>query len=395
MPRRKSKKKLRHGEILRQRAIKVRIFPNEEQRILIGKTIGSCRWLWNNMLSDEIRFYEETDKVFIPQVTAYRKQAPFLKEVDSLALANAKINLEEAFRNYRSKTHKAKFPTYKSKKKSRASYTTNCQYQKERQTIYLVRNGIRLPKLGVVAANIHRFPQDGWKLKSATISQSRSGKYFCSLLYEFIVQEPQKILPTEETAIGLDYSSPLFYVDDHGYSPAAYQHWFRRLEEKLACAQRKLSRMKKGSSNYQKQQHRIALIHEHIANQRKDFAHQESRRIANAWDTVCVEDLNLQNIAQSLHLGKATCDNGFGMFREFLSYKLDDQGKHLITIDKWYPSSKTCYHCGYVNDELTLADREWRCPSCGNLIHRDKNAAKNIKSEGIALFYKNLHPQIA
>ena len=167
------------------------------------------------------------------------------------------------------------------------------------------------------------------------------------------------------------------------------------MEDKLAKLQRQLSHMEYGSSNYKKQLKKIQLCHEKIANQRKDFAHKESRRIANAFNLVCVEDLNLATLAKSLKLGKSTLDNGFGMFRTFLEYKLNEQGKDLIKIDKWFPSSKTCSFCGHIYKELTLSDRFWVCPICGEFLLRDDNAAINIKREGYRLFFETLNSLIA
>ena len=371
---------------LRRRAIKVQIFPTKEQKALLEKTFGCCRFIWNQMLCDEKRFFDETDKHFVPTPAKYKSVFPFLREVDSLALANVQIDLTKSFAQFFKDPKHYGHPSFKSKKHCRKSYTTNCQYHGDKQTIQLVHKEIRLPKLGIVKANVYRQPMNGWKLKAATVSQSPSGKYFCSLLYEFSVEKPSEVLPMRDTTIGLDYSSPLFYVDQDGQAPGI-PHWFRESEDKLALYQKRLSRMEKGSCNYTKQLHKIQVLHEHIANQRKDFAHQESRRIANAYDAVCVEDLNLQNMARSLSLGKSTNDNGFGMFRCFLEYKLQEQGKHLIRLDKWFPSSKTCHQCGYVNAELTIADRTWVCPCCGSALKRDQNAALNIRDAGIEQFY--------
>lgn len=380
------KKKLKNGQELCQRAIKVRLYPTPEQETMLAKTFGCCRFIWNQMLSDEEKFYYETDKHFIPTPAKYKTTFPFLREVDSLTLANVQLDLKGAFSQFLKDSKHFRHPSFKSKKKSSRSYTTNCQYNGQGQTIQVIRRGIRLPKLGIVGAKIHRQPMRGWKLKAATVSQSKSGKYYCSLLYEFVVNTPKEVLPKKETAIGLDYSSPLFYVDHNGKSPDKAR-WFRETEDKMALYQRRLSRMEKGSKNYKKQLHRIQTLNEHIANQRKDFAHQASRRIANAYNAVCVEDLNLRNMAQTLTLGKSTNDNGFGMFRRFLEYKLHEQGKHLIRLDKWYPSSKTCCHCGRINSDLTLDDREWVCPGCGMTIQRDLNAALNIRDAGIEQFY--------
>lgn len=382
----RKKRKLKDTEELCQRAIKTRIYPTPEQETLLAKTFGCCRFIWNQMLSDEQKFYAETDKHFVPTPAKYKPLFPFLKEVDSLALANVQLNLNKSFTQFFKDSKHFGHPDFKSKKKSKKAYTTNCQYNEAAQTIQLMHCGIRLPKLGIVKAKIHRQPMKGWKLKSATIIQSKSGKYYCSLLYEFVVTKSKEILPEKDTTLGLDYSSSLFYVDHNGESPDKIR-WFRESENKLALYQRKLSRMKVGSRNYKEQLHRIQVLHEHIANQRKDFAHQESRRITNAYNAVCAEDLDLRVIAKTLSLGKSTNDNGFGMFREFLEYKLHAQGKHLIYLGKWYPSSKTCHNCGYVNSALTLGDREWVCPSCGETIQRDQNAALNIRDAGIAQFY--------
>ena len=187
-----------------------------------------------------------------------------------------------------------------------------------------------------------------------------------------------------EKALGLDYSSPHFYVDSEGFV-AEMPHHYRNAEHALAREQRKLSGMVKGSSNYQKQKRIVAKLHTKIRNQRKDWQHKESRKIAANWDIVCVEDINLKGMAQGLHLAKATNDNGFGQFRTYLAYKLAERGKKLITIDKWYPSSKLCRKCGVTNTELTLADRIWTCPSCGSLIERDHNAAINIRNAGLEM----------
>ena len=142
--------------------------------------------------------------------------------------------------------------------------------------------------------------------------------------------------------------------------------------------------MKYGSNNYQKQKLRVARVQEHIANQRKDWIHKLSTQLANKYDYICVEDINMQNMAQSLNLGKSTNDNGFGMFRIILAYKLADRGKKFVKIDKWFPSSKMCRFCGVINKELTFADRVWTC-ECGKTLNRDENAAINIMNVGLSM----------
>ena len=372
---------------MENRSIKIRVYPNEDQAQLIHKTFGCCRWYWNQALGDEQEFYAATDKHHITTPAKYKSMAPFLKEVDSLALCNTQLNLQQAFSSFfKGNTD---YPTFKAKKRTRKSYTTNCLIHNGKPSIFVSRNAVKLPKLGWIAANIHRKPMPGWKLKSVTISENASGKYFASLLYEYEEHLPEMILPTEGTTLGLDYSSPKFYVDDQGRSPEK-QRYFRNSEKKLAKLQRQLSRMVEDSKNYKQQKIRIAELQEHIANQRKDFAHQESRRITNSYNAVCVEDLNLHAMAQTLQLGKSTNDNGFGMFRTFLEYKLREQGKHLVVINKWFPSSKLCGTCGYINSELKLGQGEWICPSCGMVHARDADAARNIKHEGLRVFYEQL-----
>ena len=368
------------GICLQQRAIKYRIYPTPEQEVLIQKTFGCCRFVWNHMLGDEQRFYEETDIHYIVTPAKYKKSFPFLNEVDSLALCNEQVNLQNAFAAFLGKH--AAHPRFKIKKKSKKSYTTNIQ----RKAASIIANAIFLPKLKWVRAKIHRMPRTGWRLKNATVSQTASGKYFCSLCFEFNAVEPTLVAINESKAIGLDYSSPCFYVDDKGCTPDV-PRWFRKSEEKLSKLQRQLSRMKDGSKNYAEQQHRIFELQEHIANQRQDFAHKESRRIANAYDIVCMEDVDLKVIAQSLKLGKSTMDNGYGRFRTYLGYKLAEKGKRLVYVDKWFASTKTCNHCGTKNPAVTLSVQEWTCPCCSTVNLRDENAAKNIKDEGLRILY--------
>ena len=369
-----------------QRAVKVELYPTDEQRILIHKTFGCVRAVWNDMLGDEQEFYAAADKHFIPTPAKYKEKRPYLSEVDSLALCNAQLALKKAFKRFFKNPGHFGHPKFKTKKKAKKSYTTNCQYHVSGPTVYTAKDAIRLPKLGLVKAKLYRNTHDNWVLKSATISETKSGRIFCALLYEFDVPVPKEVLPTLENSIGLDYSSPLFYVDHENRSPDKPQ-WFRESEAKLAHEQRLLSHMKYGSKNYIRQLRKIEVLQERTANQRKDFAHKESRRIANAYGAVCVEDLDLQAMAQSLNLGKATNDNGFGMFREFLKYKLEEQGKHLIKVDKWYPSSKTCHYCGGYYKDLQLGEEEWICPHCGKHILRNQNAGINIRREGIRQFY--------
>ena len=285
------------------------------------------------MLGDKINHYEETKGNLKTTPAQYKSEFEWLKEVDSLALANEQLHLETAYKNFfRDKS--IGFPKFKSKHRGNHSYTSN-----------LV-----------------------------------NGKYFASILYEYEFSV-QPVKPVE--VLGIDFSMPELYIDSNGIMPE-YSRPYRQAQKKLAKEQRKLSHRKKGGANYQKQKRVVARLHEHIANQRKDFLHKQSRQITNAFDAVCIEDLNMKDMAQELNFGKSVSDNGWGAFTQMLNYKLAEQGKRLVKIDKWFPSSKTCSSCGAVKAELLLSERIYRC-DCGFVCDRDVNAAINIKNEGMRL----------
>lgn len=372
------------------RAIQYRAYPTEAQAVLLAKTFGCVRFVWNRMLMDAQQFLNEAGTFFVPTPAKYKKEFPFLKEVDSGALCNTQLDLQDANDHHLESPKTVGAPRLKSKHKSKMSYTTNIHSYKTKDgsvvhTLALGYEAIKLPKIGWVKIKKHRQPGADWILKGATVSCTRSGKYFISLLYEF-EKDIQSVVPTKEKSLGLDYSSHDFYVDSNG-EVANYPRFYRQSEEKIAKEQRKLSRMKVGSKNYNEQLHKVQLLHEHITNQRKNFCHTVSAAIAKRYDAVFVEDINLRGLAGSLKLGKSTNDNGFGMFRTMLEYKLTSQGKTFAKIDKWYPSSKTCSVCGLVKDDLTLADRSWTCSSCGTTHNRDHNAAINIRNLGLLGLY--------
>lgn len=369
------------------KAIKYRLYPTNEQKVMFAKTFGCCRKVYNLMLADKINCYEETKSFGAQTPAMYKKEYPYLKEVDSLALANVQLNLQKAMKNCFDKTRKRRngFPRFKSAKRSRKSYTTNNQ----KGTVSIVdEKYVKLPKVGKVKAKIHRTPKDDWMVKSATISQDSDGKFYVSILFEFDI----KIIPvskTTENVIGLDYKSDGLYMDSNG-KIATNHKYYRESHKKLAKAQRILSRKKgsrKGESkskNYIKQQRKVAKIHKHISNQRADYLHKLSTKIANSYDVVCVETLDMKAMSnKGFGNGKATMDNGYGMFLNMLEYKLADRGKYFIQVDKWYPSSQLCSHCG-KQQKMTLSDRIYQC-ECGLVINRDYNAAINIKNEGLRI----------
>ena len=370
------------------KAIKYRLYPTTEQCIMFAKTFGCCRKIYNLMLADKISSYK-LSKSFGKQTPAmYKDKYLYLKEVDSLALANVQLDLQGALRNCFDRKRKKRngFPKFKSAKHSRKSYTTNNQ----NGTVAIIEaKYIRLPKIGKVKAEIHRLPECGWKLKSVTVSQDSDGKYYASVLFEY--EKNVSSVPLSDNVIGLDYASNGLYVDDKGNNGSNHKY-YRESHKKLAKAQRVLSR-KKGSrknetksNNYLKQLKRVNKIHKHIANQRLDNLHKKSTEIANQYDVVCVESLNMRSMSnKSFGNGKATLDNGYGMFLNILEYKLQDRGKFFVKVDKWYPSSQICHCCGARHLEMKdLSIRIMRC-SCGLLMNRDQNAAINIKNEGLRI----------
>ena len=371
------------------KAIKYRVYPTIEQRIMFAKTFGCCRKIWNLMLSDKIKTYKETNSFGQQTPAMYKTAYPFLKDVDSLALANVQLNLQNAFKDCFSKSRKKKngFPKFKSAKHSKKSYTTNNQ----KGTIAIVGNKcIKLPKIGKVKAAIHRQPNTDWIIKSATVSQERDGKYYISILFEY-TNTVNTYIPDTTNAIGLDYASDGLYVDSNSNIGTNHKY-YRESHNKLAKAQRKLSRMqgsRKGeskSNNWYKQHHKVNKIHRHIANQRLDNLHKISTEIANRYDVVCVETLNMRAMSnKGFGNGKATMDNGYGMFLSLLEYKLSDRGKYLIKVDKWFPSSQICHCCSALHPEMKdLSIRIMKC-DCGLTISRDQNAAINILNEGLRL----------
>ena len=369
------------------KAIKYRLYPTTEQRVMFAKTFGCCRKVYNLMLADKINSYKENSKFASVTPAMYKKDYPYLKEIDSLALANTQINLQNAFKNRFDKSRKSKnrFPRFKSAKHSRKSYTTNNQ----KGTVAIIGNTIKLPKIGKVKAVIHRKPCDEWKLKSATVSQESDGKYYVSVLFEF--EQSVTKIPVSDNAIGLDYASDGLYVDDKGKAGTNHKY-YRESYRKLAKEQRRLSRKKgskKGetkSNNYKKQLLKVNKIHRHISNQRQDNLHKISAEIANRYDVVCVESLNMRSMSnKGFGNGKATMDNGYGMFLTMLEYKLADRGKYLVKVDKWFPSSQICHRCGARHPEMKdLSIRTLRC-DCGLTMSRDQNAAINIKQEGLRI----------
>ena len=368
--------------IIVSKCMEFRINPTMEQRILIWKTFGCNRFVWNHLLDERISFEKLNKGKLLNTTPAHlKKENPFLCEVDSMALINTQLNLNQACRKL---FPKRKAPKFRAKGKDKRSYTTNWI----NNNIEIIRikddeNYIKLPKLGRVRIILHRDIPAEWRMKNATIKETASGKFFISLTFD--AETKPKERKAELGRIGaFDYSMPSLVVSASGENDITADdiRWYRNLEERIAKEQRKLSRMRHGSRNYWEQKHRIGKLHEKARNRRKDFLHKLSCNASRSFDAVIVEDINLQHMSQSLNFGKSVYDNGYGMLRNMLLYKLNDQGKILVKVDKFFPSSKRCSHCHEVNHELKLSDREWTWRSCGTHHDRDKNSCKNLLDEG-------------
>lgn len=358
------------------KAYKFHLLPTEEQAYLIRKTFGCVRFVYNKMLAERKETYEKYkhDRELLkrqktPTPAKYKSEFEWLKEVDSLALANAQMNLQTAYKNFFSGQND--FPTFKSKK-ARKSYTTNAV----NGNILLLNGRIKLPKLKMVRMKQHREIPQHHTIKSCTISMTASGKYYISILTEY--DEEIKAKEVKEL-VGLDFMMNGLYADSKG-EKANYPRFYRVMLDRLAKAQRVLSRRTKGSSRWHKQRICVAKLHEKVANQRKNFLHRQSKQLANTYDGVVIETLNMKGMSRALNFGKSVADNSWGMFTTFLKYKFEGQGKRFIQIDKWFPSTKTCSACGNEK-EVSLSERVYSC-SCGFMLDRDWNSAINIENEG-------------
>ena len=372
------------------RAFQYRAYLTDEQFVLAMKTVGACRFVYNNALDYKTTEYRNNRNTvsytqLSARLTGLKKELPWLKEVDSIALQQSLRHLDTAFQNFFRKKKGTRYPKYKSKHRSKWSYTT----MSVNNNLRFEDDALIMPKLGRISIRPMRPVPEDWKLKSAVLTIERDHTVYISCCFEYD-DVPVQYTPDPGKAIGLDYKSDGFYADSEGHVCGSPKY-ARKAQEALTKQQRKLRHKKKGSRNYEKQKLRIAKVYRHIANQRLDFCHQQSVKTANSYDIVCVEDLDLKAMSnRSFRNGRATMDNGYGMFLRFLEYKLHDRGKVLVKVGKWFPSSQICHVCGRVNPELKdLMIRHWTCPGCGTGHDRDINSAICILQEGLRLYLQN------
>lgn len=362
------------------KAVQVRLYPSQQQQTLLAQAFGCSRWWWNYALNISIETYKETSKglgqvalnALLPKLKK-AENTKWLADCYSQVLQATTLNLTTAYKNFFE--GRARFPRFKSKHGRQS-----IQYP---QKVKIVNGNVRLPgKIGEVKAKIHR-PIEG-KIKTVTISKTPSGKYFASILTEVDGEKPNI---SEGKIYGVDLGLKHFAVITDGEKVSKYDNpkHLAKHEKNLKRKQQKLARKEKGSNSRNKYRKVVAKVYERVSNSRQDFLHKLSYKLVSDSQAVIVESLHVKGMVRNPNLAASISDCGWGMFTNFLAYKLERKGAKLVEIDRWFPSSKLCSNCFYEMDEMPLDIREWTCPNCGTHHDRDGNAAINIRAEGIRM----------
>jgi putative transposase len=366
---------------MRHLAIKVRLYPTIEQQEILAQHFGCSRWWWNYALNLCIETYKETGKgltqialnKLLPSLKQ-QEETKWLSECYSQVFQATTLNLVTAYKNFFQ--GRAKYPRFKSKKG-----TQSIQYP---QSVKVVNNSLKFPgRVGTVKAKLHRAIEG--TIKTVTVIVNPSGKYYASILTELEGDYPT---PSSEGKIaGIDLGLKEFAIVNDGIKTSKYANarHLAKHENNLKRKQRQLSRKQKGSKSRDKARILVARVHERVSNVRQDFLHKLSRKLVDDNQVIVVESLHVKGMVRNHKLAKAISDVGWGMFVNFLGYKLDRVGKILVEIDRWFPSSKLCSNCHYQIGELPLEVRAWNCHNCGTHHDRDGNAAINIRAEGIRM----------
>ncbi|MEA5500209.1 IS200/IS605 family element RNA-guided endonuclease TnpB [Limnoraphis robusta Tam1] len=350
-------------------ALKVRLYPNQEQRIQLLKEFGCARFVYNRFLAEWNKVYEETGKGLnytkcANKLPALKKELPWLTEVASQVLQQSLKNLDTAFKNFFTGT--SRYPKLKSKhRKQSATYP---------QGFRVNSSTIKLPKLGEVKAKIHRSIKG--KVKSITVSMTPSGKYFASLKIELAGLLPKPCIEGKVIGVDLGLDALIVTSDGEKIKPPKF---YRQYEKKLARSQKRLSRKVKGSSNRNKARIKVAKVHNKIANCRLDAHHKLSRKLVDKNQVIVFENLNIKGMGRNHCLAKSINDAAWGMLQTLTEYKAKEQGKLVVFVDRFFPSSKTCNCCGHRIDTMPLKVRTWECPKCGKVHDRDINTALNLR----------------
>jgi len=357
------------------KAFKYRIYPNKKQVEMLNEHFGATRFVYNWGLEKKTEAYQQESKTLscfelINNLKQLKEDEPWLKTVNSQSLQTALRNLDNAYTKFF--REKKGFPKFKSKHNPKQSFQCpqHCSVDWE-------NGALSIPKIKAIKAKFHR-KFDG-EIKTVTISKNAVGHYYASILVENSQPLPPKAALKAEDAVGIDVGISKFLATSDGMI-VDNPKFLRKSEKKLAYEQYRLSKMKKGSASRAKQSKRIARLHEHISNQRRDFLHKVTTKLVSESQatTFCIEDLSIKNMQKNHCLAKSIADVSWGIFFDFLKYKCEWSGKNLLDIGRFEPSSKMCSACGVVNKELKLSDRAWTC-ACGACHDRDINAAENIR----------------